>query len=139
MKKTIIIILGLLVAITTTYAQDNVDVKLKVDGIIKGKGILRISVFDNEDQWLKKSVKTLEIDLSKEDTDVFVIPALAKGNYAISVIQDENKNGELDMGMMGPEEGYGFSNGAKGTFGPPSYSKAMISITGNMETSVQLD
>jgi uncharacterized protein (DUF2141 family) len=31
------------------------------------------------------------------------------GNYAIAVIHDENRNGELDTNMFGiPKEGYGF-------------------------------
>jgi uncharacterized protein (DUF2141 family) len=40
-------------------------------------------------------------------------------------MHDVNKNGELDKNALGiPKEGFGFSNDAAGTFGPPGFDKA---------------
>lgn len=36
--------------------------------------------------------------------------------------------------MFGPEESYGFSNGASGTFGPPSWKDAHFRFKGGDET-----
>jgi uncharacterized protein (DUF2141 family) len=36
--------------------------------------------------------------------------------------------------MFGPEEAYGFSNGARGTFGPPSWQDARFRFAGGDET-----
>jgi uncharacterized protein (DUF2141 family) len=62
------------------------------------------------------------------------------GNYAIAVIHDENRNGELDTNMFGiPKEGYGFSSGAKVTMSAPSFSDAVFSYDGgHLQMSVSL-
>jgi uncharacterized protein (DUF2141 family) len=53
------------------------------------------------------------------------------GTYAIAVIHDENMNGKLDKNWLGvPTEGYGFSNGAKAIFGPPSFEDASFRYDG---------
>jgi len=47
------------------------------------------------------------------------------GEYAVKCFHDRNSNGKLDTNFLGiPVEGYAFSNGARRTFGPPSYEEA---------------
>ena len=54
---------------------------------------------------------------------------LAPGRYALFAMHDENRNGDLDRNLFGiPTEGYGFSNGATGTVGPPSFDAAAVSV-----------
>ena len=56
---------------------------------------------------------------------------IAPGTYALAVIHDENRDGELGTNWMGkPNEGYGFSNDAKGTLGAPSFEVASFSYNG---------
>lgn len=56
---------------------------------------------------------------------------IAPGTYALAVIHDENRDGELATNWTGkPKEGYGFSNDAKGTLGPPSFEAASFSYNG---------
>ena len=56
---------------------------------------------------------------------------IAPGTYALAVIHDENRDGELATNVMGlPQEGYGFSNDAKGTLGAPSFEAASFSYNG---------
>jgi len=50
------------------------------------------------------------------------------GEYAIKIFHDENSNEELDIGWTGPEEVYGFSNGARGTLGPPDWDDAKFTL-----------
>ena len=53
------------------------------------------------------------------------------GTYALAVIHDENMNGKLDINFWGiPKEGYGFSNGAKGLLGAPTFSAASFQYAG---------
>jgi uncharacterized protein (DUF2141 family) len=51
------------------------------------------------------------------------------GDYAVKVFHDENDNKKLDIGLRGPKERYGFSNGARGLFGPPSFADAKVALT----------
>jgi len=49
----------------------------------------------------------------------------------MSVIHDENRDGELATNLMGvPKEGYGFSNDAKASLGAPSFEAASFSYNG---------
>jgi len=50
------------------------------------------------------------------------------GDYAIKIFHDENDNEKIDMGWRGPTERYGFSNGARGFMGPPSFDAAKFSL-----------
>ena len=54
---------------------------------------------------------------------------VAPGTYAIALLHDENDNGRADrvLGMM-PKEGFGFSNDAPVSMGPPEFSDAAISV-----------
>jgi len=61
-----------------------------------------------------------------------VIKNLTPGNYAFKYFHDENNNNKIDVNLLGiPKEGYGFSNNAKGTFGPPSFEKMIFAIKGD--------
>lgn len=49
------------------------------------------------------------------------------GEYAVKCFHDRNANAKLDTNFLGiPIEGYAFSNGARGKFGPPSFGDAKI-------------
>jgi uncharacterized protein (DUF2141 family) len=61
-----------------------------------------------------------------------VIENLKPGKYAFKYFHDENKNENLDLNWIGiPKEGFGFSNNAKGTFGPPAFEKTIFAIMEN--------
>jgi len=52
------------------------------------------------------------------------------GRYAISMIHDENANRKMDMALMMPKEGYGFSRDAPVRMGPPKFDKAAFDVSG---------
>jgi uncharacterized protein (DUF2141 family) len=52
------------------------------------------------------------------------------GVYAVAVLHDENENSKMDFNFLGmPLEGYGFSNDAAATFGPPSFEAASFKLS----------
>ena len=55
-------------------------------------------------------------------------PAVAQGNWALSVIHDENGNGKLDKFLGVPKEGIAFSRNPTLLMGPPSFKKVRISV-----------
>lgn len=58
---------------------------------------------------------------------------LPAGSYAIGVLHDENDNGKMDTNFIGlPKEGYGASNDAKATFGPPRFQDAKVDYQGGL-------
>jgi uncharacterized protein (DUF2141 family) len=50
------------------------------------------------------------------------------GEYGVKVFHDANRNRKLDFGLTGPTEAYGFSNGARGLFGPPDFDAARFPL-----------
>ena len=55
-------------------------------------------------------------------------PDIAFGEYAVSLIHDENGNGKLDTRMMIPREGFGFSRNPVIVFGPPKFGAAEFAV-----------
>ena len=62
------------------------------------------------------------------------------GRYALAAFQDADANGELDRSAVGvPTEPYGFSNDARGRFGPPSFAAAAVDLRpGAVELTITL-
>mgnify|MGYP003572328091 CR=1 FL=1 len=97
-------------------------------------GNIMVAVYDNEATFLKDdghiaqaSVPTLD---AKEGIITSQFDLQVGKTYAIAAYHDANGNQELDKNFFGvPKEGYGFSNNARATFGPPSFEKAAFSFT----------
>ena len=51
------------------------------------------------------------------------------GEYAISLLHDENGNGKVDKSLFIPTEGFGFSRDAKLRMGPPRFSAAAFRVS----------
>jgi len=57
------------------------------------------------------------------------IAGLAPGRYAVAAFHDTDGNGDLTLWPIGlPREAYGFSNDARGRFGPPSFARAAFDL-----------
>ena len=66
-------------------------------------------------------------------------PGLAPGSYAVSVIHDANGNGDIDLNAFGiPTEGWGFSNDARATFGPPSFDAAAVHVGADAPARIEI-
>ena len=64
---------------------------------------------------------------------------LPDGIYAIGLYVDSNNNEQLDTNFFGiPTEQFGFSNNAKGRFGPPLFESASFELDALKEISINL-
>ncbi len=121
------------------FATAQITLQVTVKGIKEIKGSVRVGLFNTEDDFLKKAVYGEVVKVNGSEATV-VFKSLPAGEYGVSVIHDENENGELDSNMIGiPKEGFGFGNNAMGTFGPPSFKEAKIKVDADHAThQVQL-
>ncbi|MCP9292498.1 DUF2141 domain-containing protein [Gracilimonas sediminicola] len=110
--------------------------ELKIEGIDRVEGEIRIALFDSEKEYNKKENPLYAVVLSVDDeTITWSQDSLYFGEYAIAVYHDKNENGELDSNLLGiPKEAYGFSNNARGRFGPASWKDAHFSINSERST-----
>ena len=130
----------LLIAMTAiagfTFAQSNIEVIIK--NIKSKEGTIRVALFDSEEKFLKTPFKGEIVKVSGETMTV-IFKDLPAGTYGASAVHDENTNGKMDTGMMGiPKEGFGFSNDAKGMFGPPKFKEASFTLPATKSVSVTL-
>ena len=108
------------------FAQIKLTVKVK--NIQSTEGILQVSLFNSEEDFLKKAFKKEERN-AKEGEMLFEFENVTPGDYTIIVIHDKNTNGELDKNMIGiPTEPYGISLKGKSYFGPPKYENAVFKV-----------
>lgn len=116
----------LLFSASMTFAQSNIEVTVK--NIEEVKGSIRVGLFSNENDFLKTPVEGKVVKVAGTEAKV-VFENVKAGEYAVSVIHDENDNGELDTNGLGiPKEGFAFGNNAMGMFGPPSFEKAKVVV-----------
>jgi uncharacterized protein (DUF2141 family) len=101
--------------------------KLEISGLKNNKGFVLIAIFNSELGFPDKNelaVKKIRIP-AQVGKIIYDVNDLVPGTYAIALIHDENDNQRLDTGLFGiPKEGFCFSKGAMGTFGPPSFQAA---------------
>lgn len=111
---------------TVSFAQSSLEIH--VNNIKSKKGSIQFALFTSEADYLKNPVEKKIMKSTGNDVTV-VFENLPPGNYSLSVIHDENENGELDSNAFGiPKEGFAFGNNALGSFGPPPFEKTTITI-----------
>jgi len=107
-------------------SESKSQLKIKITNIKKAQGEIRLAVYTPDQKFLGKEIaKGFNQAVDKKGELVLSINSLPFGTYAISVYHDEDGDGELDSNFLGiPKEPYGFSNNARGIFGPPKYKAA---------------
>lgn len=120
---------------TETY-----DLEVRVIDFKNSEGHVVGAVFNSDKTFLNKPVRSivLPVQESREVTSTF--SKLPPGQYAISIYHDKNSNKKLDTNILGiPIEDYGFSNNAKGKFGPPQFKQCMLNLTGDKKITIKLN
>ncbi len=126
MNRISTLLIFVLASTSASIAQVMLDITVK--NIKELKGSIRVGLFSNQKDFLKKAIEGRIVAVS-ESTLTVTFENLRPGDYALSVIHDENNNGELDKNVIGiPKEGFAFGNNAMGKFGPPSFKKSMVRI-----------
>lgn len=102
-----------------------------VQGVRSSKGQVACALFASADGFPSKQDKAHvgQVVEAKAGSIEFEFEGVPHGQYAISVLHDENNNGRLDTNILGmPREGYGVSGNAYRRFGPPRYPDALIDL-----------
>jgi len=130
MKIGIYLMLSIIsLPINSSWAQ-TASIEIKVTDIKSQKGLIRIGLFTNEKDYLKNTA--IGKVVKPEGNELIVVfENLEPGDYALSVVHDENENGKLDSNALGiPKEGFALVNNSVGKFGPPTFEKAKMKVEG---------
>ena len=133
MKRNVLIILVLLLMASSVAGNDaqNDDkqigqLKVTMRGLENDEGKVRIGLCDSKENYTRdgdpfRGASVVIKDRKAECT----FEGIPYGTYAIKLYHDKNGNDELDTNFLGiPKEPYGFSNNARGTFGPAKWDDA---------------
>lgn len=120
------------------------ELVVQLENIQSTKGSLLLAVYDKEDSynanrnWVSAQQVQLVESAIVEGSMKVALGDLPDGDYAIKLFQDENGNGQIDLNSLGvPVEPYGFSNNA-GSFGPPSFDEAKVTLDKATEIRIRL-
>jgi len=106
------------------------DLLIHITGFESAEGVAKVALVNSQQNYDSEEPPFMGFDfkiINKEVRQTITVPL---GEYAIKVYHDENTNDEMDTLMFGiPSEKYGFSNNARGTFGPPAFDDAKFAVT----------
>jgi uncharacterized protein (DUF2141 family) len=108
------------------------SLEVEILGIKGGEGQLRVAVFGTPDGFPGDPEKAEQVAIFPVEGESMVWQSeeLHTGLWAVAVLHDENSNGAMETDWLGrPSEGWGVSNDAKGSFGPPSFDDAAVELT----------
>lgn len=115
-------------AATDRTAPANLTIRFA--GLRSAKGLMRVCLTRNPKFFpgCDKDPDALTASVAAGPAAQVHIPGIATGDYAISVVHDENENARADMLMGIPREGVGFSENPRLLFGPPKFAAARFRI-----------
>jgi len=133
------IIIAIVLFISSLVSAQNVNLTVSISGLKSNTGLVQVGLFNSEGKFLKSVFKGSSSEIKSNAATVSFMN-IPKGNYAISVYHDKNKNGKLDMNFMGiPKEDVACSNNAKGLMGPPKYEDAKFNLSKDSKIEVKFN
>ena len=122
MKRVIAALI--LLTLLNTFVSAQFTLKIVIRNLENSKGQIIIDFRDGDNKILKAQFGKI---IDKQC--VVTINNLKTEKYLFKYFHDENENKKLDTNFIGiPKEGYGFSNNAKGNFGPPDYKNTIFEV-----------
>ncbi|GIV36875.1 MAG: hypothetical protein KatS3mg032_1254 [Cyclobacteriaceae bacterium] len=141
-RRPLLVLAVALVAIFTAAAGPHLfccTLEIRVGPLEPASGTLRVALFNSADRFMKEPFRVQELKVEGPTLNI-VFYNLPEGQYAFSLYHDVNNNGKLDTGLLGiPSEPWGFSNNARGRFGPPHFNAASFKLNKPLRMSVKLN
>lgn len=122
-----LVVAALLIATAAVAA----DLEVSVAGLRSAEGNVRVALHQRADaaEFPDGDGVAGVFRPAEHDGVRVVFVDLPPGDYAVAVFHDADGDGELGTNILGiPNEGYAFSNGARGLIGPPSFDAAAITV-----------
>ncbi len=117
-----------------------VQLEIALSGLRSTSGDVRLCIWHSPERFKRGKCEgdSQSIVVAAAATVALQVP-LAPGDYAVSLVHDENGNGKLDKNLLGiPTEGVGFSQNPRLSFGPPSYAATRFDVAGDTSETIHL-
>ena len=105
-------------------------ITVQLTGFENGRGTAKLCVCRSEDEYAGKTKEFCTASKELKDKKAeWVLENMPYGRYSVKAFHDENDNSKLDTNFAGmPIEPYGFSNNARGRFGPPPFARTAVTL-----------
>ena len=121
-----------LLAVFTASPVIATDIEVRIENLRSSEGHVRVALHQRvaevdfpDDAGIVSATFSRAVAGSMR----LVFTDLAPGDYAVAAFHDVDQDGELARNVLGmPTEGIGFSNGARGSMGPPSFNDAAVTV-----------
>lgn len=117
------------------------DLRVELANLRNSRGIVLICLSGSAkhfpDCTADPAARTMRVPANRATGLIF--GGVAPGNYAVSVMHDENNNARLDTTMSIPREGFGFSRNPAVRFGPPKFAQVRFAMgAGTMTLPIRM-
>ena len=120
-------------------APDPVKLQISLSGLRSAEGQVRLCIWHGPSDFLGDTCAGQSLVVTAAMPIMQVTVSVAPGDYAVSLIHDENGNGKLDKNDLGiPTEGIGFSQNPTISFGPPTYADTHFDVAGPHTEAIRL-
>jgi uncharacterized protein (DUF2141 family) len=121
-------------------SDELITLRVKITNLENDDSNIMIAVFSHYSTFLTEDMYRKEILSVSNYTEAFVEFKVARGEYAIAVFQDTNKNGNLDRNLFSyPSEPFGFSNNYRSLIKPPHWTDVAFQVEGESFVEVELN
>lgn len=126
----------------TLLAQATYSITINVENLRNSSGVVQFALYNKEgsipDKKFEHYYKIGTAAINKQQA-TFTFQDLPTGRYAVNILHDENENGKIDMGLILPKEGIGFSNYEKiGPRNQPNFTKASFEFHDNKNITIKI-
>lgn len=117
---------------TTNFliAQNTCTLEVVVTGLKNTEGQIMVSINEGPDGWPESNfIEQRFIPIFRAPTFTIIFKDLPYGNYALGLLHDKDKNGEMTKNFLGmPKEGFAFSRDYNVVFRAPKYDEANFEL-----------
>jgi len=105
------------------------ELKVEISGVQSDSGKVTVTLYTDAGTFLKSGIGETTSAAASAGKVIITLAGLNPGTYAVAAHHDEDGDGEMAKNLFGvPKEGYGFSNNAPATFGPPDFRDAAFRL-----------
>lgn len=145
-RANILVAAGFALAAAASGAAAAADLEVRIEGVRSAEGDVRVALHRRAEGVAFPDAGGMvdaAFDAAAPGALTFVFAGLAPGEYAVAAFHDADGDGELGTNLLGiPSEGFGFSRGASGFMGPPSFDDAAVTVGADdvrLSTTVPID
>lgn len=136
-KSFILLAVGVMLCLPVFASAESRQgqIELKLSGLRKAQGLILINVFQTSAGFPGDADKAVlyHIHSVTNTTETIVLPSLPYGDYAFSILHDENSDLRMQKNALGiPREGIAFSNNAFHAMRAPTFKEARFSLQSSL-------